>query len=235
MAVFLFRFLCCSYPIAVLATISMDAQCMATQTQTWRKLSTIWREKEYVHQHHTSIPFMSLLFFVFFSFARSLCAVRGVFFPTLTSRPFRWLLLIVWGHNMTGYGIQLAGYVLTSVMFDPLLSINWKWNSFHSFHSWLSLVLQKNRPSRLTDSSTAKPSEPNPKGYHSMNHFLGSIIDHVSTNSRRKTHTNKLKLYVKPDFKCIVWYIRMCGIVLRTWFCLPCCIFYLRPTLTWTI
>lgn len=155
-------------------------------------------------------PFYVFTVFCVFSFARSLCAVRGVFFPTPTSRPFRWLLLIVWGHSMTGYGIQSAGYVLTFVMFDPLLSINWQWNSSHSFNSWLSLVFQKNRPSRLTDSSTAKPSEPNPKGYHSMNHFLGSIIDHVSTNSRRKlTQANwnyMWNLILNLLFGIYVWY-----------------------------
>ncbi|XP_047465822.1 meckelin isoform X2 [Mugil cephalus] len=40
-----------------------------------------------------------------------------------------------------------------------------------------------NTPSRLTDSSTAKPSEPHPKGYHSMNHFLASIIDHANPDT----------------------------------------------------
>lgn len=43
-------------------------------------------------------------------------------------------------------------------------------------------VLQRNRPSRLMDASTANLSELQFRAYNTMNHFLGSFIDHVSTN-----------------------------------------------------
>nr|XP_019948293.1 PREDICTED: meckelin [Paralichthys olivaceus] len=37
---------------------------------------------------------------------------------------------------------------------------------------------RRNGPSRLIDASTANPFEQNTRAYHTMNHFLGSIIDH---------------------------------------------------------
>uniref|UniRef100_A0A8D3BTB8 Transmembrane protein 67 n=1 Tax=Scophthalmus maximus TaxID=52904 RepID=A0A8D3BTB8_SCOMX len=38
---------------------------------------------------------------------------------------------------------------------------------------------RRNGPSRLIDASTANPFEQNTRAYHTMNHFLGSIIDHA--------------------------------------------------------
>ncbi|XP_040900442.1 meckelin [Toxotes jaculatrix] len=38
---------------------------------------------------------------------------------------------------------------------------------------------RRNGPSRLMDASTANPFEQNIRAYHTMNHFLGSIIDHA--------------------------------------------------------
>ncbi|XP_018541690.1 meckelin [Lates calcarifer] len=38
---------------------------------------------------------------------------------------------------------------------------------------------RRNGPSRLMDASTANPFEQNVRAYHTMNHFLGSIIDHA--------------------------------------------------------
>ncbi|XP_056235697.1 meckelin isoform X1 [Seriola aureovittata] len=38
---------------------------------------------------------------------------------------------------------------------------------------------RKNGPSRLMDASTANPFDQNIRAYHTMNHFLGSIIDHA--------------------------------------------------------
>lgn len=44
----------------------------------------------------------------------------------------------------------------------------------------LSLPLQRGGPSRLIDAGSANQFEQNTRAYHVMNHFLGSIIDHVS-------------------------------------------------------
>uniref|UniRef100_A0A672G498 Transmembrane protein 67 n=1 Tax=Salarias fasciatus TaxID=181472 RepID=A0A672G498_SALFA len=40
-------------------------------------------------------------------------------------------------------------------------------------------IVRRNRPSRLIDASAANLSEPHFRAYHTMNHFLGSIIDHA--------------------------------------------------------
>lgn len=46
-----------------------------------------------------------------------------------------------------------------------------------------SPILQRNMPSRLNDPSMANAFEQNIRVYYTMNHFLGSIIDHVSSNA----------------------------------------------------
>lgn len=53
-------------------------------------------------------------------------------------------------------------------------------------------VPQRSRPSRLMDASTANLSELQVRAYNTMNHFLGSVIDHVST----KKLTTYLAWYV---------------------------------------
>ncbi|XP_068995526.1 meckelin [Embiotoca jacksoni] len=41
---------------------------------------------------------------------------------------------------------------------------------------------RRNRPTRLTDTSTATTIDSQFKAYHTMNHFLGSVIDHAHTD-----------------------------------------------------
>ncbi|CAN9514245.1 unnamed protein product [Ophioblennius macclurei] len=43
-------------------------------------------------------------------------------------------------------------------------------------------IVRRNRPSRLVDASAASLSEPHFRAYHTMNHFLGSIIDHAHSD-----------------------------------------------------
>ncbi|XP_044214199.1 meckelin [Thunnus albacares] len=40
-------------------------------------------------------------------------------------------------------------------------------------------ISRRNRPSRLMDASSANPLDQSIRAYHTMNHFLGSIIDHA--------------------------------------------------------
>lgn len=92
----IYRSQCCCYLTVVLATTSMDVRYTDTQTQTWRKWTTIWREKQYVlsentcyfgehgwfislvgslNLHHCIISFPSL---PFFCLKESLCGQRGL-------------------------------------------------------------------------------------------------------------------------------------------------------------
>lgn len=124
----IYRSQCCCYLTVVLATISTDVRYTDTQTQTWRKWTTIWREKQYVlsentcyfnehgwfislvgslNLHHCIISFPSL---PFFSVSRSLCVDREVSFPTQIFRPFRCLSPAICGHITTGYGSHSSGY-----------------------------------------------------------------------------------------------------------------------------
>lgn len=80
------RFLCCCYLTDALATTSTGAQSMAMQIQIWRKWTTTWKEKLYVH-HMTlftsdlciMIDFLIMVLCgVFFCSKESLCGQRGL-------------------------------------------------------------------------------------------------------------------------------------------------------------
>lgn len=85
------RSLCCCYLSVVLAITSMGVQYTAMQIQTWRKWTTIWKEKLYVYQQTTccvtyiwSITMALLISHyihpvsVFLCLKESLCGQRGL-------------------------------------------------------------------------------------------------------------------------------------------------------------
>lgn len=52
--------------------------------------------------------------------------------------------------------------------------------NFHCFFA--SFLLQRNGPSRLMDAGSTNQFEQKTRAYHNINHFLGSVIDHVSAD-----------------------------------------------------
>lgn len=118
---------------------------------------------------------------------RSRCVDKEVCFQTQTSRPSRSPSPTVCGCSMIWYRSRSVRSVLVSVMFVVTELWPLKTNRKVLLHLFVLMVdvcvLQRSGPSRLMDAASANQTEQNIRAYHTMNHFLGSIIDHVSTKA----------------------------------------------------
>lgn len=208
------RFLCCCYLTDALATTSTGAQSMAMQIQIWRKWTTTWKEKLYVHHMTlftsdlcTMIDFLIMVLCgVFFCSKESLCGQRGLL-PNTDIQTFQVSLT---NHLRSHY--ERIREPLSRVCVH--VSVCCCYFCYYYYYLVDFAVLQRSGPSRLMDTSVANPFEQNIRAYHTMNHFLGSIIDHVCSNSQILTF---------DIFHIFIW-IQLSNVLLC----------WLRPTLTWT-
>ncbi len=174
----------------------MDVQYMDMQTQTWRKWTIIWRESVYVHSQTTChvsglsiycchAAFVLIFFFlpVFFCSKESLCGQRGLL-PNTDIQTFQVSLTnrVRLQHERIREPISRVS-ALFFVFIEELLNIKPIEKPFPIFmlYGCLSPPLQRGGQSRLIDACSANEFEQKTRAYHTMNHFLGSFIDHVSS------------------------------------------------------
>lgn len=104
--------------------------CARSRRQTWRNLSTIWKEKLYVFQllHHrpggsaASWHFCDILLFPVW---RNPCVVNEVSFTTPMCKHFRWLLPGNSGPSMKEYGNWETGCVLCVELMEDQEELCW--------------------------------------------------------------------------------------------------------------
>lgn len=132
-----------------------------------------------------SINALSLSLSVFLCLKESLCGQRGLL-PNTEIQTFQVSLTNRLRSQYDRIREQIGRVCVLSLLLCNL-AINYgtKRQMTPHVHGDLSHVLQRHGPSRLMDAGTANQFEQRARGYQTMNHFLGSIIDHVSTNAHK--------------------------------------------------